>query len=386
MKNLVIALCLSLVVACGSDAPSTPAQFEDVSLSLSTTGELASSETIEVGPPFVKRTWQYKISFIIPEGTWVKKGDLIVGFDAQQQHERLRTSKNKLATEKKKLQSKALDNEQNVEQLKLDIAETQMKLKKAQRKSTQDGDYSRALDIKKLKIDLAVATKEMALIDYRQSNKQQQIELEHQINQAEVERLTAEVKERKNAISAMKVKAPKDGIVVYIPGNEQKKPANGDSVFMADKLIELPNLNKMIVKTTIAENDVSRISIGQKVAIELDAIQDKTFWGKVSALGQVVRVKSRQEPSKVYDATITIDNPDVELMRPGMAARLKIQEQQLTDVVSVPLKSIHYDEQQAKVYVKSTFGKSAIAVTVLGQSAGSAYIKGDLSNGDQILR
>jgi len=386
MKYLVIALCLGGLVACGNDAPTITAQVEDVSLSLATTGELASSETIEVGPPFVKRTWQYKISFIIPEGTWVKKGEVILGFDAQQQHERLRTSQNKLATEEKKLQSQALDNEQNVEQLKLDIAQTKMKLEKAQRKSTQDGDYSRALDIKKLKIDLAIATKEMALISYRQGNKRQQIVLIHQINQAEVERLRAEVKERKQAIGAMKVKAPKDGIVVYLPGEEQKKPASGDNVFMAQKLIELPNLNKMIVKTTIAENDVSRISIGQRVAIELDAILDKTFWGKVSSLGQVVRVKSKQEPSKVYDATITIDDPDVELMRPGMAVRLKIQEQQLSQVISVPLKSIHYEKHQAQVFVKGTLGQSAVDITVLGQSAGSAYIKGDLSNGDQILR
>lgn len=374
-----------MLSACSNEAPSIAAQYEDVNLHLATTGELASLETIEVGPPFVKRTWQYKITYLIPEGTWVKKGDVIVGFDAQQQHERLRSSKNKLATEKKKLQSQSLDNEQNVEKLKLDIAETKMKLKKAQRKSTQDGDYSRALDIKKLKIDLAIAEKEMVLIAYRQNNKRQQIALEHQINEAEVERLRAEVNERQQGISDMRVKAPKDGIVVYLPGEEQKKPAAGDSVFMAQKLIELPNLNKMIVRTTIAENDVARISVGQKVAIELDAIQDTTFWGKVSELGQVVRVKSQSEPSKVYDATIVIEQPDVELMRPGMAARLKIQEQQLTQVITVPVKSLHYNEKQAQVFVKGTLGSRAVDVNLLGQNAGKAYIQGDLANGDQIL-
>ena len=385
MKRIIISLGLLMLSACSNEAPSIAAQYEDVNLHLATTGELASLETIEVGPPFVKRTWQYKITYLIPEGTWVKKGDVIVGFDAQQQHERLRSSKNKLATEKKKLQSQSLDNEQNVEKLKLDIAETKMKLKKAQRKSTQDGDYSRALDIKKLKIDLAIAEKEMVLIAYRQNNKRQQIALEHQINEAEVERLRAEVNERQQGISDMRVKAPKDGIVVYLPGEEQKKPAAGDSVFMAQKLIELPNLNKMIVRTTIAENDVARISVGQKVAIELDAIQDTTFWGKVSELGQVVRVKSQSEPSKVYDATIVIEQPDVELMRPGMAARLKIQEQQLTQVITVPVKSLHYNEKQAQVFVKGTLGSRAVDVNLLGQNAGKAYIQGDLANGDQIL-
>jgi len=379
-------IALLVLAGCDNDAPTVKVQFEDINLSLATTGELASSDTVKVGPPLVKRTWQYKITFLIPEGSWVKKGDVIVGFDAQQQHERLRSSKNKLATESKKLQSQALDNEQNIEQLKLEIAQTKMQLEKAQRKSTQDGDYSRALDIKKLKIDLAIATKEMVLKTYRQGNKARQIELDLQINQAEVARLKAEVNERQKGIRDMKVKAPKDGIVVYIANHDNKKPASGDNVFMAQKLIELPNLEQMIVTTTIAENDVSRISIGQRVAIELDAIQDRTFWGKVESLGQVVRVKSRQEPSKVYDAVISIEQPDVDLMRPGMAARLKIQESQLKAVTTVPVKSIYYEGEQSLVKVKGTLGQSSIKVHILGQEAGNAYIQGDFANGDEILR
>jgi len=385
LRIVMILVCVVLV-GCNSEQPYTIVQFEDVELSLATTGELASSDTVEVGPPFIKHTWQYKITDIAPEGTLVKKGDVIIRFDAQQQHEGLRTSSNKLATQQQKLQSEVLNSEQSVEKLKLDIAETKMKLAKAQRKSTQDGDYSRALDIKKLKIDLAIATKEMALINYRNENKRQQIKLEGEINQAEVERLSAEVTERQQAITDMNVKAPKDGIVVYVPGNEQKKPATGDTVFMAQKLIELPNLSQMVVNTTIAENDVSRISLGQRVAIELDAIQDQRFWGKVTALGAVVRVKSAKDPSKVYDAVITIETPDVEKMRPGMAARLEIQEQLLNQVVSVPIKSLHFDQLQAQVTINRTFGTSVVDVAVLGKSAGTAYIKGKLSNGEQILR
>ncbi|NRA61245.1 MAG: efflux RND transporter periplasmic adaptor subunit [Psychrobium sp.] len=386
MRIFVILMSALLLVACNKqDEPVVKAKTSDVNLTLISTGELASSDTVLVGPPLVKRMWQYKITFLVPEGTWVKKGQPIMGFDAQQLHERLRNSKNKLATETKKLQSQALDSEQDIEKIKLDVAHTKMELLKAQRKSSQDGDYTAAIKVKKLVIDLELAKKKLVLYKYRQVNKKQQIALDYQINLAEVARLKAEVSERQNGINDLKVKAPKDGIVVYITDGEGKKSATGDSIFMAQKVMELPNLNQMIVKTTIAENDVSRVSVGQRVEIKLDAVQERSFWGKIESLGQIVRVKSRDEPRKVYDALISIDEPDIDVMRPGMAARLYIVEKELLQVVTVPQKSVHYDQSQAFVYIQGTFGHSRVDVTVAGRADGKVYIKGELSAFDEIV-
>lgn len=388
MKHYFLALVLGSVVlftGCGNEQATTTITKQSVDLSLQSTGELLSSDTITLGPPMVRNGWQQKITYLVPEGNWVKKGQRILAFDKQAQMEFLRKAQNDLATEKQKLASQKLDSEQDQEQLKLDIAEAQMQLTKAQKKAEQDGDYAAQHDVKKLVIDLAIAKKELALSEFKRRTKQQQVEIEFNIIQAEVQRLEAEVEEFKAAIASLTIKAPRDGIAVYVQERDGSKPAQGDQIFVARKVIELPNLEKMQVKSTIPEQEVSRVSIGQKVKIHFDAIPNRVFNGKVSSLGQVVRVKSRQEPSMVFDAQISIDNPDRELMRPGMAARLSIVEDQLSDVVLLPESSIHYDGDDSLVFVKSVIGKSSKPVNILGRQNGKVIVTGDLADGDEVF-
>jgi HlyD family secretion protein len=384
-KYLIIANLLWLCACTDPDLPSVIIKPEDANLSMLTTGELASADTILIGAPLVKHTWQYKITYLAPEGTWVKQGDRIASFDAQQQVEKLREEKNNLATEKQKLASQKLSSEQSMQQLQLDIAEAQMKLDKAEQKAKQDGDYAAQIDVKKLIIDLALAKKSFQLAKYKFDNKQQQIAIEDDIVSSEIARLSAEVQDYQQAIANMNISAPKEGIVVYVADYEGKKPAEGDSIFLAQKIIELPNLEKMIVKTTIPEQDISRVVVGQVVEIKLDAIPNKTFNGKIASLGQIVRVKSQREPSMVYDANISIDQPDIELMRPGMAARLNIIETQLNDVIGLPQTSIQYDKNETYVLVKSLIGTSKKRVTIIGRQDGKVFVQGELSAGDEVL-
>lgn len=384
-KFIALVSCLALMACQQDDVKTVNVSKTTFDLSLQSTGELASSDTVTIGPPMVKRGWQQKITYLIPEGTWVKKGQKIVAFDAQQQMEFLREANNKLAQEKQKLQSQNLDNEQNEQQMKLDVAEAKMNLTKAQRKAEQDGDYAAQLEVKKLAIELKIAEKAYALSQFKHANKIEQAEVEQEITKAEVARLQAEVNEYKKALGSLTIKAPKDGIVVYVPDHDGSKPAEGDQVYVARKVIELPNLDKMIVKTTIPEQDISRVTLGQAVKIKLDAIPDKRFSGKVSSLGQVVRIKSRQEPSMVFDAEITIDNPDVELMRPGMAARLNIIEKQLNDVVSLPESSVHYSGDKSFVFIKSMFGQSEKPVQIVGRQNGRVLVEGEIDSGDEVV-
>lgn len=287
-------------------------------------GELASADTIKIGPPMVKHMWRYKLSFLVAEGTWVKTGQPIMGFDSQQVQEKLRVDRNALEAEEKKLHSQQLDDEAALEDIKLQLAETQMELKKAERKAGQNGDYMAQIEAKKLVLDLRIAEKSVLLAQYREQNRRRQSAVEQTITASEIARLQAEVKESEQAIANMKVKAPKEGIVVYLPNNDGNKPAEGDEIFFVQKVLELPNLSDMVVKTTIPEQQISRVAVGQIVSIKLDAVPERSFRGQVISLGQIVRVKSNQEPSMVFDALIAIDEPDTRVMRPGMAARLEI--------------------------------------------------------------
>ncbi|WP_049722850.1 efflux RND transporter periplasmic adaptor subunit [Gilvimarinus polysaccharolyticus] len=378
-----MALWLS---ACGaSDVPTLTVKKADIPLAIQTTGELAAARTIEMGPPKVKYTWQYKLSYLIPEGTWVKEGDPIMAFDAQQQHSRLRDLENSLATEQQRLASQALDSKQEREQLELDLAEAKMELEKATLKSSNVDDLMARLEVEQLRIDRKIAELNYAMVDFRRANRISQMVVDREITETEVSRLTSEVNEQKKSIAEMQIKAPRPGIVVYKPNNDGDKPAEGDQFSVIQKVIELPDLNSLVIETTVDEQVAHKVKAGDKVEIKLDAVPERTFTGQIESLGSIVRLKSRREPSKVFDAVVRIDNPDTNAMRPGMAARLSIVQRIEPDAVAVPQHALLYRDNKAFVRLKSLTGEQQQEVTIGARQAGEAIITQGLDDGDEVI-
>ena len=106
MYRLLCLLSVVLLAACGGDRSDTLiVKKSQIPLAIHTTGELTSARTIELGPPVVKYSWQQKLSYLIPEGTWVNEGERVIAFDAQQQFPRLRDLEYSLATERQRFES-----------------------------------------------------------------------------------------------------------------------------------------------------------------------------------------------------------------------------------------------------------------------------------------
>lgn len=386
LRNSLLWLGALLLVSCGGEKQEVlVVEKGALPLSIQTTGELTTQKTVELGPPAVKYTWQHKLSYLIPEGTWVKKGQKVMAFDAQQQYSRLRDLQNNLATEKQRLESLSLDHRQEKEQLELDIAEAKMELEKATLKSSNVDNLMARLEVEKLKIDRQIARLNYTMAIERKKSRMAQMAVDREITRSEVDRLQAEVNEQLQAIEAMEVKAPRDGLVVYLPNNDGDKPAEGDQFSLIQKVIEIPDLNSLMVETTIDEQIAYKVKPGDKVEITIDAIPDRTFNGTVASMGKIVRLKSRREPSKVFDATIEIDNPDVEVMRPGMAARLSIIQAIVSDAVAIPQRAIFYREGRAYVRKVSIAGESEQAITIVGRQGGEAIVTEGLSDGDEVI-
>lgn len=386
MKRVLICVAALLIASCGDEGLSTQTvKLGEQTLAIESTGELTSSQSFELGPPTVKYTWQHKLSFLIAEGTWVKQGQKVIGFDAQNQIARLRDLQNSLATESQRLESQALNNQQEQEQLKLDLAEAKMQLDKAEAKATNIDDLMAAIEVKKLRIDHEIRKHNHEMAAFRQENRLSQMQIDREVVQSEVQRLTAEVNEQRAAIASMEVKAPRDGLVVYKVDPEGNKPAEGDQFSSIQKVVEIPDLSHLIVETTIPEQIAYKVSVGDRVELSFDAIPEQRFVGEVESLGKIVRVKSREEPSKVFDAIIKIDNPDPEKMRPGMAARLSIIQGVINDAVAVPQSAIIYKNDKSYVRVLGAFGERLKRVEIRALQHGDAIIESGLKNGDEVI-
>jgi HlyD family secretion protein len=96
------------------------------------------------------------------------------------------------------------------------------------------------------------------------------------------------------------------------------KYAVGDSIWGNRRVVEVANLSKIIANIEIAENDIKHVNLNQKVKVKLDALPDMEFQGSITDISKVVRIKSKNQPSKILQAIVEIDKVDTEVMRPGM--------------------------------------------------------------------
>ena len=108
----------------------------------------------------------------------------------------------------------------------------------------------------------------------------------------------------------------------------------GEFVRKGDPLVEILDLDKVLVQVNIPEQDIMKISEGETVGVELYALSDQQYRGKVQTIGLEADSRNRTFPIE-----IVVDNPKREL-RPGMLARVTFTKQISDEQVVVPRHSI----------------------------------------------
>ena len=128
----------------------------------------------------------------------------------------------------------------------------------------------------------------------------------------------------RNSIDSMIVKAVSQGVVIHTVDRHNNKHEVGDNVWMGRRVMELPDLSQLQVHLEVPERESARIVVGQTVNFVMDAAPDQRFYGEIIELASVIHTKSRNQPARVFDATVSLNNPDSSVMRPGMSVSAEI--------------------------------------------------------------
>jgi len=380
-KTLLLSTVLLLSACDESNEQVFNVKSSDILLSVKANGELESATSAIIAPPSIARMWQYQIKTMLPENSNVKKGQVVVSFDDKQVRDKLIDKQGDLERAKKQLenaQNKELIKEQ---ELTLQVAEMKMNYDKAKRKA-DIVDHSRsAVERKKSQIDFTIASNDLKLAKSKQAYQQQSKELNLKTAQSKVARLQSEVDGYLQDIERLKVKAPIDGLVIYKTNYQGEKSSIGESVQFGQPVIELAVLENMQVKAQIDEPDSGKIETGQPVKITIDGSTEIVVSGKIASLGRVFREKSPQDKRRIVDAIVSIDNLDTRVIRPGLTARLEITTATLNQVLSVPLASIHYDQQGP--YVETTENEKQF-IEISHFTDNLAVVKKGLQQGNEV--
>jgi HlyD family secretion protein len=224
------------------------------------------------------------------------------------------------------------------ESAKATVAETEEALS-----LSQEGTRSEALD----RARAEVKSQQQALDLLKEGTRSEEIA------QARAEVLAAQgvLKTATTQIEDAVVRAPFDGTIsgIYSDLGAFITPTTaGSDVSSAtsSSILSLASENEVVAN--VAESNIAKIEIGQKVAIAADAFPGETFVGKVS---QIATQASVEENVTSFEVTVALEGVNTEQLRAGMNASLDFQVDELKNVLTVPTIAVTQKDNTTGVYV-----------------------------------
>jgi len=163
------------------------------------------------------------------------------------------------------------------------------------------------------------------------------VEIETNLKEAESQMQLAQ-----SSIKKCTMRAPTNGLI----GKRNVEP--GQNSLSLKTPIELVKIETILVKISVAENEISKIKKGQKAKFSISALNGKTFEGTVSNVGVVA-----DEISRTYDVKIMAKNPHSEI-KPGMVCDVNLNTRVEKNFLSVSNDAVSKDSDGKNyVYVVS---------------------------------
>ncbi len=235
-----------------------------------------------------------------------------------------------------RLDAPSLESSVEMAQLRVEIAEEQLRVARAQYEKAKDG--WQAPDGWEFLEDVIESL--TGLLGQDEDTAKANLEMaELNLEMAELSLESAEI----NLEKAVMV-APFDGVVTDITITEGKEIS---SATLATPAISLVDTNEIEMRGFIDEIDVTIVQLGQEVNILIDALPDEEVNGRVAFISSIGTTLMGVVS---YDTTITFENHVVGL-RDSMSATAEIIIERQDDVLLIPNRAIRGTLENPKVVV-----------------------------------
>jgi HlyD family secretion protein len=384
-----LALLLA-ALGCGPGGPAgervVPVARQDLVLDVEVTGTLKSLQSEVVGPPTtVTDLWEFKILRMAPEGSRVKPGQEVIAFEPSELERKLHDLENEVASVGEQLAKHRSESALTLTNQELALVDAEAKRRKAELKADKPPDLTAELTLQTSAIERDLASREVAFQQARERALRGEQRSQLAVLTSLLERAQGRVKEIRGFIEAMSVKAKRAGTVVYKQDwrGEKKKP--GDGTWRGESLLEIASLDHMAAEGLVDEVDASKVSVGQRVGLRLEAHPDREYAGVVQRVAPLVRTESPESRVKVVELELKLTETDPLLMRPGMRFRGRIEIGRFPGVLQVPLAAVVSTGQGPAVRRRDGRSVRALPVTLGRRSRDMVEIKGGLQAGDRVL-
>jgi HlyD family secretion protein len=195
----------------------------------------------------------------------------------------------------------------------------------------------------------------------------------------------------KKQVDRCTVRAPHDGILYYYkdsnPRGNNRSPTlieEGMSVRQRQPLFYLPDLAEMEVQVAINESIVDRIKPGLRARVRFEAFPDLAIDGNVVSIAQVPAGLGRDgEDFRYFISIVKLDSVAPGL-RPGMSTRVDIALPPRENVLAIPHQAVKLDSGRKVCFVAQDESLDRREVRIGQETTDMVEVLGGLEEGDLV--
>ena len=383
--KLLPALVL-LLAACGGNANDVATfKVEPLTFTRKVTAEgtLKATKATPITAP-QNATAPMKVSWMASDGTLLRKGDVIVRFDATDFENLLLTGREDRANATNRMTKETAESGATRKNLTRDARLAQSELEAARRFKFDDAEiFSRYARIEN-EVDQDLARNRKSYAEDVLGIRGSLARVERDLIGIDDRKAGLKIKQAEEGLQALQVVAPHDGILVLQRNWRGDMPRVGDSMWRGQPIGEIPELNAMKAEVFVLEADAAGLAVDQKATVFPEANQNATFPGKVKTVDKVARPRIPRQPVQYFGVTVELDRNDVQLMKPGARVRAILEVESQANAFAIPRQALFEKDGKRLVYRKRGETFEPAEVTIGSSSAGRVVVTKGLDKGDEI--
>jgi len=324
---------------------------------------------------------------LVPEGSAVKAGDVVVAFDKTKTGQDLAQYKSSLKSAEAEIGQAKAQARLAEEEDKTAVLKASYEVETAKLEASKQEIVSR-IEGEEAKLKLADAQQKLREAEAKQKS---DAALNTATIQSKIEasaKAKFDVERAERALARMSVVAPSAGTISVLQHWGPSGPVQyrtGDRAWPGAAIAELPDVSTLRVIARVDETERGRLASKQPVTVQLTAIPDREFTGHIEQIGAIASADfgAGWPFTRNFVLEIILDQSDTRF-KPGITGEVTVVVDRVPDALTIPAQALFQRSGRNVAYVWQNTQFEEREIQVARRSGDKILIDKGLRSGDQI--
>jgi len=349
-------------------------------------GEVKALRSVIIAAP--SGAGDLQIVNLVVNSTKVKKGDVIVEFDATTIKQKLAQDQSALKSAEAEIQQSKATARLKEEQDLTDVMTAKYDTEKARMDASQQEILS-VIEGKQAKLKLADAEQKLKEAEVKLKAHHSSAAADIASKQQKCDQAIFQVEQDKRSQASLRLLAPLDGVVALqtnwqLQGGPTPFKA-GDRAWPGAAIAELPDISVLKVSARVEEAERGQLKINQSANVRLDALPDRSFEGYVETISPTASQDfgAGWPVPRNFLVGVALRESDIRLTQ-GMGAVVRVTVDRVPNGIVIPSSALFRKSGRSVVYVRHSSKFEERPVDVARQNGNEALIAKGAEAGEQL--